>query len=130
MTIEELTYRIIGSAYKVHTELGPGLLEKVYEAAMLIQLKEDGLSAISQVRFPVFYHKQPLEADVRLDLLVEDTVIVELKSVEELTSLHHKQLLSYLKIAGKPVGLLINFNVDNLKDGIRRKLYNYYPESD
>lgn len=125
MTIEELTYRIIGAAYKVHNELGPGLLEHVYEEAMSIQLAEDGLRAKSEVCVPICYRGHTLDTKCRLDLLVEDNVVVELKSVETLTSLHHKQLLSYLKIADKPVGLLINFNVANLKEGIRRKFYNY-----
>ncbi len=127
MDIEDITYRIIGAAYTVHNTLGPGLLESCYEEAMIIQLTEAGLRTQRQVALPIYYHGQKLESGLRLDLLVENTVVVELKSVETLLPVHHKQLLSYLKIAEKPVGLLINFNEDNLRHGLSRKLNGFYP---
>lgn len=123
--LNNITYKIIGAAYKVHSALGAGLLERIYEEAMIMQLVEDGLKVESQVVLPVYYRGRKLSSEFRLDLLVEGEVIVELKSVSEVTDLFRKQLLTYLKIADKPVGLLINFNVKSLDDGITR-IGNFY----
>lgn len=123
--LNNITYKIIGAAYKVHSALGAGLLERIYEEAMIMQLVEDGLKFESQVVLPVYYRGRKLSSEFRLDLLVEGEVIVELKSVSEVTDLFRKQLLTYLKIADKPVGLLINFNVKSLDDGITR-IGNFY----
>ena len=125
MDLDEITYNIIGAAYNVHCELGPGLLEKIYEEALAYQLCEDGMQVETQVALPVFYRGHKLPSVYRLDLLVEDSVIVELKSVSTMTDLYRKQLLTYLKLTGKPVGLLMNFNVTNLRSGITRIVNNY-----
>lgn len=129
MRIDDLTYAIIDAAFKVHSELGPGLLERFYQAAMEIQLAEEGLKVIPQAPVPVFYKGKKLGDDCRMDLLVEDTVIVELKSVEYIPPVCHKQLLSYLRFANKQVGLLINFNESDLKLGIHRIVNNYVGNS-
>ena len=116
-----LTSRIIEAAISVHTELGPGLLESVYSAAMVIELSLMGIDAKSEIAVPVFYRGSKIaDEGFRMDLLVEDTVIVELKSVDTIKPVHKKQLLTYLKLSHKPLGLLINFNNRLLKDGIVR----------
>ncbi|OHB73396.1 MAG: GxxExxY protein [Planctomycetes bacterium RBG_13_63_9] len=108
---------------RVHTALGPGLLESAYEKCLLFELHRRDLRAISQVELPVVYEGVKIDAGYRIDLLVDDTVIVELKAVDKLLPIHQAQLLCYLKLSGKPVGLLINFNVVHLKDGIKRMVY-------
>jgi GxxExxY protein len=118
--VNEITRSIIGAAMKVHSALGPGLLESAYEACLLFELHGAGLKAEAQVPLPVIYRQVKLDLGYRLDLLVEDSVIVELKSVEAIEPVHKAQLLSYLKPSGKHVGLIINFNVVHLKDGIKR----------
>jgi GxxExxY protein len=105
---------------KVHTELGPGLLESTYTACLQHQLSEAGVRSAAQVGLPVVYHGVRLELGYRMDLLVEESVVVEIKSVDAVSPVHQAQLLSYLKLSGKSLGLLINFNVVHLKDGIRR----------
>ena len=121
MDINEISSKIIKAAITVHRELGPGLLESVYLACMLIELKIIGLKVQSEVTLPVVYRKQEVEGQIfRLDLLVENTIIVELKSVAKIDPVHKKQLLTYLRLAQKPLGLLINFNELLLKDGITR----------
>ena len=104
----------------VHRELGPGLLESAYESCLVYELSERGLSVERQKALPVEYKGIRIDCGYRLDLLVEDSVIVELKSVERLQKIHHAQILSYLKLSGRKVGLLINFNEKILKDGIQR----------
>ena len=99
MTENEISYQVIGAIYKVYNELGPGLLESVYEAALCYQLRKDGLKVDNQVRLPVIYDGHVLPVDLRLDVLVEDKVIVELKSVTEMKAVYGKQLLTYLKIS-------------------------------
>lgn len=126
MQPNDITYKIIGAAYKVHTSLGPGLLESIYEAAMCYELRKQGLSVEKQVPAKVFYDGQQLPIELRIDLLIEDTVIIELKSVQQLTDLHHKQLLTYLKITNKPIGLLINFNSYDIRSGISRIVNNFH----
>ena len=116
---DALTERIIGCAIAVHRELGPGLLEAIYEEALSIELAEQGLVFRRQLAVPAVYKGRPL-GEYRLDLLVEDAVIVEVKSVDQLHPVFEAQLLTYLKVTGKKTGLLINFNTRLLKDGIKR----------
>lgn len=122
MTEDEISYKIRGAIYKVYNELGPGLLESIYEAALSYQLRKGGLKVETQVPINVYYDGVLLPVEYRLDILVEDKVIIELKSVEELKKLHHKQLLTYLKISGKKLGLLVNFNTDDINSSIIRKI--------
>lgn len=118
----EITYKIIGCTYQVYQELGPGLLESIYEKAMILELKLMGLKVVSQKNIEVEYKGITISDDLRVDLIVEDSVIVELKSVENLLPIHHKQILTYMRLTNTKLGLLINFNVSSLKDGIFRKI--------
>jgi GxxExxY protein len=121
MELNKLSSQIIKAAIRVHKELGPGLLESVYQACMVIELKDIGINVQSEVPLPIFYRGQKVNEDgFRLDQLVENTIIVELKSVEKVQDVHKKQLLTYLRLAKKPLGLLINFNETLLKNGITR----------
>ncbi|MBI4750000.1 MAG: GxxExxY protein [Acidobacteria bacterium] len=120
MTNNEISGAIVDAAMKVHSQLGPGLLESAYEKCLLYELHKRGLEAQAQVEVPVLYDEIKIDAGFRLDLLVENTVIVELKAVEAVLPIHHAQILTYLKLSGKPIGLLINFNVPHLRDGIKR----------
>jgi GxxExxY protein len=124
MLENEVSYEIRGAAFKVHTELGPGLLESVYVAALSYELKEKGYSVQNQVGLPVIYAKMKMDIGFRLDILVNDLVIVEVKSVDTLIDVHHKQLLTYLRLSHKKLGLLINFNCVSLKDSIVRIVNN------
>lgn len=119
--LNKLTEKIIGCAIEVHRQLGPGLLESTYEAALAIELDLAGLRFLRQPVFPVTYKHRPI-GEHRLDLVVEDAVVVELKSVERHDPLFEAQLLTYLRIAGKRLGLLTNFNTRLLKDGIKRRV--------
>jgi GxxExxY protein len=118
--INSITERIIGAAIEVHRALGPGLLESAYLVSLLHEFKLVGLKARSEVSLPVEYKGVRLDCGYRIDVIVEETVIIELKAVEKLLPVHEAQLITYLKLTGLPVGLLINFNVPLLKDGIRR----------
>jgi GxxExxY protein len=120
MNINQITSQIIGSAIEVHRILGPGLLESAYEECLVSELKKSGLKIERQKPVPVIYKDIRLKCGYRMDILVEDTIVVELKSVDQLVSIHDAQILSYLKFSNKKVGLLINFNVTLLKNGIRR----------
>jgi GxxExxY protein len=120
MIRDPLTERIIGAAIAVHEEVGPGLLESVYEACLAYELTQRGLRVEQQKPLPVVYRSVYLECGRRLDLVVEDKVIIELKAVEKMTPLYEAQLLSYLKLSGYKTGLLINFNVRYLVDGVTR----------
>ncbi|PJJ52888.1 GxxExxY protein [Hymenobacter chitinivorans] len=120
MTENEIAYVVRGSAFKVHTALGPGLLESVYEAALAYEIRKQGLLAATQVGLPAYYDEVKLELGFRLDLLVEEKVIVEIKSVDALLDVHHKQLLTYQRLSKRKLGLLINFNLPHVKDGIVR----------
>jgi GxxExxY protein len=120
MDLNKITEIIIGAAIAVHRELGPGLLESTYETCLAYELVERGLRVERQKSLPVEYRGVHLDCGYRIDLLVEDQVIVELKVAEKLTPIHEAQLLSYLKLSGSRVGLLINFNVSELRQGIRR----------
>ena len=117
---EQIATAVLDAAFQVHRELGPGLLESVYEACMRLELTQRRIPFQSQLALPVVYSGVRLEAGLRLDLLVADSVIVELKAVEKLNPLYEAQLLTYLKLSGHRLGLLINFNVPLLKDGIKR----------
>jgi len=121
MDLNELSSIIIGAAIAVHKELGPGLLESVYQACMILELRNRGLNAQEEVPVPVFYKGEIVkEEGFRIDILVEDEIIVELKSVEKIQPVFHKKLLTYLRLSNKKLGLLINFNEVLLKDGISR----------
>ncbi|MCA9023622.1 MAG: GxxExxY protein [Planctomycetaceae bacterium] len=124
-SVNDVTGQIVDAAMKVHTVLGPGLLESAYEACLLFELHRRGLEARSQVALPIQYESVKLDVGYRLDLLVEDLVVVEIKAVNDLTPLFEAQLLSYLRLSGNQVGLLINFHSVRLKDGIKRLVNNY-----
>ena len=117
-----ISRQIINAAIEVHKELGAGLIESVYEYCLLNELECKGLRAERQVQLPVYYKGRQLDKNFVIDILVENKIILELKSVEILLPIHEFQLLTYLKLSGKKLGLLINFNVPLLKDGIRRKI--------
>ena len=116
----ELSKIILDAAFRVHSALGPGLLESSYEACLAYELRNEGLNVLTQVPLPLIYREIKLEVGYRLDILVEDLVIVEIKSVDALAPIHQAQVLSHLKLSGKRLGLLINFSVLHLKDGIKR----------
>jgi GxxExxY protein len=120
MKLNDITYKIRGAIFNVYNELGPGLLENIYEQALFVELGLSGLNVQSQVPIDVIYKGSNLGLGYRMDLLVEDLVVVELKSVEILTIIHLKQLQTYLKITGKPLGILVNFNTTDLKGNIKR----------
>jgi GxxExxY protein len=119
---DDICGKVIGAAIAVHRELGPGLLESVYEFCLMKELLSTGLSVKSQIMLPVIYKGQELDKYFMIDILVEDAIVVELKSVERLFPVHEVQLVTYLKLSGKKLGLLINFNVPILKQGIRRRI--------
>jgi GxxExxY protein len=125
--MEELTYKIRGCIFEVFKELGQGLLESVYEAALIFELTRNGLSVQSQVPIPVVYKSIKFELGFRLDILVENRVVVEIKSVETLHDVHKKQLLTYLKLAGRKLGILVNFGSFHLvdKESLIRIVNNY-----
>ena len=118
--LNKISEQILKSAFKVHTALGPGLLEKAYEECLCYELKQAGLKAEKQKLLPLVYFNVKLEAGYKIDLFVEDRVIVELKTVERITDVHKAQLLTYLRLSKCRLGLLLNFNVISLKDGIKR----------
>lgn len=120
MQKDDLTYEIRGAIYDVYKTLGPGLLESVYEEALCFELESRGLSVERQKPVPVEYKGKVLKTDLRLDIIVEDQVIIELKSVEEMKKVFTKQLLTYLRLTNKKVGLLVNFNTDNILTSITR----------
>jgi GxxExxY protein len=129
--LDRITESIIGAAIEVHRALGPGLLESAYEACLAFELAQRGLSVEQQKPLPVIYREVKLDCGYRLDLLIEEQVIVEVKAVDRLTPIHQAQLLSYLRLSSCKVGLLINFNVKVLKDGLRRVVNNFpdFPRS-
>ena len=118
--LNRLTAMIIGAAIEVHRYLGPGLLESAYELCLLFELERLGLRVERQKGFPLVYKEIGLEIGYRIDLLVEGLIVVEIKAVENILPVHEAQVLTYLKLSGCPLGLLLNFNVPLLKDGIRR----------
>jgi GxxExxY protein len=119
------TGEIVDAAMKVHTFLGPGLLESSYEACLCHELKLRGLTVSTQVPIPLVYEGLRLEVGYRADLLVENAIIVELKAVEKLIAVHEAQLLSYLRLTGFRVGLLVNFHEEHLRDGIKRRVHRF-----
>lgn len=122
MTENDISYKIRGAIFKAYNNLGPGLLESVYEAAMIHELRKDGLEIKSQVPLPAAYGDEFLDIGFRIDLLVEDLVIVEIKSVEALHEVHHKQVLTYLRLSNKKLALLVNFNTSDISNSIIRKV--------
>ncbi len=124
MTENEIGQVIRNAIYEVYFELGPGLLESSYEFALKLELESLGLNVKSQVELPLIYKGKIIDKSYRLDLLVEDKIIIEIKSVEELTKVHHKQLIGYLKLSNLKLGMLVNFNTDYLNANIFRKVNN------
>lgn len=120
MELNDLTYKIIGCVYKVHSELGPGLLESTYEICLEYELLKANLQVEKQKGLPVIYDEVKLDAGYRIDLLVNKQVILELKAVDELAPIHQAQVMTYLKLSGLKLGLLLNFNVKDMKNGIKR----------
>jgi GxxExxY protein len=118
--VNHITGLIITAAMKVHSLLGPGLLESAYQACVAHKLRKQGLRVLTEVVLPVFYDGAEIELGFRMDMVVEDLVVVEVKCVEALHRVHHAQLLSYMRLSGNQVGLLINFHVSHLRDGIKR----------
>jgi len=118
--LNELSRQVVDAVFQVHKTLGPGLLESVYEACLCHELKKRGIAFKSQVSLPVLYDGVEIEAGFRIDVWVEDRLVVELKAVDELHDIHAAQLLTYLKLSGNRLGLLINFNVPVIKQGIKR----------
>jgi GxxExxY protein len=112
--VNDLTYKIIGAAIEVHKEIGPGLLESVYEKCLSHLLKDIGMKILHQQKVPLVFRGLNLDCDLRLDLLVEDLIIIEIKAIDSILPIHEAQLLTYLKLLGKPKGILINFNCTNL----------------
>jgi GxxExxY protein len=125
MRENEISGIIVNAAMKVHTALGPGLLESAYEACLNHELRKTGLKTLTQVPLPLQYDGIKLDVGYRLDLLAEDLVVVEIKAVDSLAPIHTAQLLSYLKLSGKKVGLLLNFHVLHMKDGVKRVVNNF-----
>ena len=122
MNENDISYKIRGAIYNIYNALGPGLLESVYVAALVFELKKEGLRVIKEVPVPVYYEEEKLDIGFRLDLLVENKVIIEVKSVENLAEVHHKQVLTYLKLTKLKLAILVNFNVNIITSGIYRKV--------
>lgn len=124
MKLNEITDVIIGAGIEVHKHLGPGLLESAYEACLAYEIATRGLKVVRQMQLPVRYKEVHLDCGYRIDLLVQDLVVVELKVVERLEPIHDAQLLTYLRLSGCKVGLLLNFNTPTLREGIKRLVHN------
>jgi len=122
MTENDISYKIRGAIFKAYKAFGPGLLESVYVAALENELINEGLQVKKEVPVPVYYNNTKLEIGFRIDLLVENKVIIEVKSVENIAEVHHKQVITYLKITGLKLAILVNFNVDDINNGIYRKV--------
>ncbi len=125
MTENEISKIIIGLAIQVHRSLGPGLLEKVYEKTLAYDLKSKGLEVKTQVPIPIKFKELTLDSSFIADIIVEDKVIIEIKSIEEISNVHHKQLLTYLKLTNLKLGILVNFNTDYIDKNIYRKINGY-----
>lgn len=124
MNENEISYLVRKCIFNVYNELGPGLLESVYKKILIYELEENGLDVQSEVLLPVLYDKKQFNVNFKLDLLVENKVILELKSVKSLEDIHFKQLYTYLKLSNKKLGLLVNFNTTNILDGVKRVVNN------
>jgi GxxExxY protein len=120
MEINQITHEILDSAYKVHSVLGPGLLESAYRACLVYELRKKGLKVEEEKPLPLIYEEVKLDCGYRIDILVENKVVIELKTVDALNDVHTAQVLTYLKLSGNKVGLLLNFYTKSLKDGIKR----------
>lgn len=124
MTENDLSYLIRGAIFRVNTNVGPGLLESAYEMALCHELRKDGLDVQKQVGLPFEYGNEKLDIGYRMDIVVNNKVIIEVKSVESLANVHYKQLLTYLKLSGKKLGILVNFNTSDIKSNIKRIVNN------
>jgi len=120
MNIESIFKKVLDCSFRVHTGLGPGLLESAYEHCLYYELRQSGLKVRNQIPLPLIYKEVKLDAGYRVDLLVEERVIIEIKSVDAIADLHLAQILTYMKLSGCKLGLLANFNVRHFKDGIKR----------
>ena len=123
--LNAIARQIVDASVSIHKEMGPGLLESVYEYCLLKELENRGVKAINQVSVPLFYKGELLTKDFRIDILVENEIILELKAVEIILPVHEAQIISYLKLADKKLGFLLNFNVEIMKNGIRRFVNNF-----
>lgn len=123
--LNELSERVIGAAVEVHRELGPGLLESTYEASLMHELQLQGFSVRRQLMLPIKYKDLELDEAYRIDLLVENSIVIELKTVDQLLPIHSAQLLTYLRMSGNHLGLLINFQTVRLVDGIKRQVHKF-----
>jgi GxxExxY protein len=123
--LNAISGQVVDAAMRVHSALGPGLLESAYEACLKHELTKRGLKVVSQLELPIIYDDVRLDVGYRLDLLVENEIVVELKSIEKLLPIHEAQLLSYLKLSNRQIGILLNFNTIHLKEGITRIVNNY-----
>ena len=126
MEENDITYKIRGCIFNVYNNLGPGLFESVYEAALLYELNKAGLKAKNQVELAVHYDDVLLDVAFRIDILVEESVLIELKSVEELSKVHYKQVVTYLKLSDISIGILVNFNTDNINLNTKRIVNNFF----
>ena len=126
--MNKLCYKIIGAAIEVHKTMGPGLFESIYEECLMAEFEIHGINAVRQFQLPLTYKGRDLENKFVVDILVEDQIVLELKSVKEINPVHHAQIISYLKLSDKKLGLLINFNVAVLKQGIKR-FSNGFPDT-
>ncbi len=124
--INDLAYKVVGCAIEVHSELGPGLLESVYEKCLCYELKQNNITFKNQVDIAIKYKQTKIKSNLRLDILIEDLIIVELKAIEKLLPIHQAQLLTYLKLTGLPKGLLINFNTKNISKDLIPLVTNEY----
>ncbi|MCU0396098.1 MAG: GxxExxY protein [Chitinophagaceae bacterium] len=122
MTENEISFRIRGAIFQVYNQLGPGLLESAYEAALTYELQKSQLQVRNQVALPMVYESIRVDAGYRVDLIVEEAVLIEIKSVEHLLDVHHRQLITYLKLSGFKLGILVNFNSDDISKNIFRKV--------
>lgn len=128
--VTDLSYKIVGCAIDVHKQLGPGLLESVYEKCLMHELITQGYNVVQQLKVPVTYKGIDMETDLRLDLLVNDTIIVELKAIENILPVHEAQLITYMKLLKKPQGLLINFYTDNITKSMKPFVNEFFKELD
>jgi len=124
MTENEISYIVRKCIFNVYNQLGPGLLESIYHRILIYELEQNGLTVKSEVILPVYYDNKKFDLNFKIDILVEDKVVLELKSIKELEAIHYKQLYSYLKLSNKKLGLLINFNTTNIMDSIKRVVNN------
>jgi GxxExxY protein len=123
--LNDLSKTILDSCITVHKEMGPGLLESIYELCLIRELEQRGIKATTQVSIPLLYKGTELSKDFRIDILVENEIVFEIKSVEVLLPVHEAQIISYLKLSGKKLGFLVNFNVSLLKNGFKRFVHNF-----